>query len=602
MAMRLRNQNMTTSTIKLKPADASFDGSPTKKVSTQAAEKPPSAINPGTLGTADTPPTTHMGKFGEHRFDGFVCNEDTGEVFARFALQAKNRTKLPKPVPLSVLSDRREATRLLRLQGIPTGDGTLDWVMEHAEQFEPAVTITRRGGWRGNALVNRFGELGIADPNNPFQFDRSSNLFGLAQSKGTLQGFLESDRNFMNWSSGLTCVYCTALWPALAARLGMKGGVFAIVWGPSSTGKTTLQKFGVAVGTFPDFLISFSQTEAVSTRILGAFGGSMISYADLKTCKLKGAKRAEFLQQLGFNAAEGTPHLSVDSTNLDHRPDYVVCIFTYERSLPTAFQEAGLDYEDGDACRVLDFKISGPGGIFDRLPEGMTSSNAIKQLEAALKENYGVVMPAWTKKLASIAPETLAAAHEKYSREFLGRFQGLTGVSERIGKQWANLYATGRIAAHAGLMPVDADILCQSVEKFFVQSTKGLAAVRRSEAQYVSEIRSTLAASANFPQLLANEEPEDDRADKVGFLRDEGKERILYVRLKHLRQLESASKCMNADQILDDRILQPAVEKGILLQQSGSNTTTVRQVGIPHSRYLKFRHARLLEWLKDPNA
>jgi hypothetical protein len=118
--------------------------------------------------------------------------------------------------------------------------------------------------------------------------------------------------------------------------------------------------------------------------------------------------------------------------------------------------ELGLEWAEQEQVRFIDIPVppACEGGIFDRLDSSNVDPQArperlIHQLEAALDQNYGVLLGPWIEHLLKVNPTRRI---QKLTECFLKWVKPKPGIEERIARKFALVYAAGRIAVDAGLL------------------------------------------------------------------------------------------------------------------------------------------------------
>ncbi len=546
------------------------------------------------------PAQTFMGQYGEHHFVDFLCDESTGQVSARFEFRTVDRVKVEE-LPLEQLTKATDVSEKLTGLGINVIDGTVAWTMAHAHQWRPAVTTTKVGGWRGDVLVNCFGTFGLVNPDSRFEFDAKSRLSRITESKGTPEEFLDKAEKLLKASNLLTLLYSASLWSALADRLGVSGGITFCITGNSSQGKTSAIRLvqSLTGRALTSDLVSMNLTDGFADSLLPAFGGSLVPFSDLKTSKLKGTKLVDFLRDVVFAISDSTRRLRLNEEGIPQAGGYKIGLMSFETGLAQAFEESGVEFQGGEACRFFDLVIEATGGIYDCLSDPSRSAAAASFLEKAVDENYGVLTPAWAGKIAEIPIEKLRADHQKAVDAFATKFQKLSPLERRICKEFANIYAAGVIGYALGLQPIAPAKLFAAVEKFFIHNVGKLKAARECEDEFVGAVKSRLLAIEDYPLVHAGDEVADSRAELQGFFRDDAGKRFLYVKYDYLKQVGANGLTCNAGVLLEKRVLHPCKVSGVLVTQGQSLSSPVRQLGIPRSRYLRFDFEMLKIQLAD---
>jgi hypothetical protein len=132
-----------------------------------------------------------------------------------------------------------------------------------------------------------------------------------------------------------------------------------------------------------------------------------------------------------------------------------IFVATAEHSVAKYATSAGVTRDDGELCRVLDFPAicESTGSIFEQLPAGVSGTIATEQLRRACRECSGVAFPPYVEYLIRCTPAGLRKRLSDTMREFMAhvRASTLDGVTRQIAREFALLFAAGRLAHEAGV-------------------------------------------------------------------------------------------------------------------------------------------------------
>jgi hypothetical protein len=120
-------------------------------------------------------------------------------------------------------------------------------------------------------------------------------------------------------------------------------------------------------------------------------------------------------------------------------------------------REMGGRWEEQESVRFIDIPVPPvkEGGIFDTggadaAGRAAKAEGYLAKIEAGITANYGVVWPLYIEHLLTL---DVPAVVSGYMQEYLALAEAAPGIEERIAKKFALVFAAGRIAQAAGLLP-----------------------------------------------------------------------------------------------------------------------------------------------------
>ena len=228
-------------------------------------------------------------------------------------------------------------------------------------------------------------------------------------------------------------------------------------FGPSSVGKTTALRVALSVLGHPNALHSWDKSARELEEAAAHHSHLVLT--------LNAAERAsprehrEILSRVIHMLADGQSK-SRSRVVQGHLPNLDWACITLSSSNLCGADMArvlGLPWKEQEMARFIDIPVAHArdGGIFDRLDRSSgdpatQAANLIQVLDAALKTSYGALLRLWIENLMRHDP---AARIENLTQLFLDKVQPQPGLEERLARKFALVYAAGRLAVDAGLLP-----------------------------------------------------------------------------------------------------------------------------------------------------
>ncbi|RWB91144.1 MAG: DUF927 domain-containing protein [Mesorhizobium sp.] len=448
------------------------------------------------------------------------------------------------------------------------------------------IRVVKTGRWIGDAFLCPFGVFGKASDVANVRLDRS--LVLPRKEKGSRNDFLSQIRRFLLRSDFLILAYVAALLPSMASRLGRSSSFGLNFAGESSTGKTTALVLAHSLLTEASerSLFNFNSSPVHLTNRLTSFGGLANPFGDLKAANEKGRQAVEKLQTTIFNAASGKGREGPVTGGLE-TPSFSIPFFSSERPMAQLFQDGNLDYEGGDAVRLIDIPVPNrsEGGIYNRRRAQESSASLAAELKSLLERQHGTILPAWIKHLSSIHTVGLDFSRAISKVEFMKFIDEPTdGVHDRIADCFCLLYAAGDLASQTGLIPVKSVTIRRALARLYDAVLRQFVSASRRDEQAWGLFQDGI---EKFPLLVRGEAPADVAKASTGFRRIEKDGLRLYVKLEALRTL------VNDDWCVEHVILKRLIELDALDEGSGARSIHVKHKGLPRTRYLSINLDKL---------
>jgi hypothetical protein len=171
-------------------------------------------------------------------------------------------------------------------------------------------------------------------------------------------------------------------------------------------------------------------------------------------------------------------------------------------------QSIGWKRTDGERVRFISIPVSSvsKGGIFDRL-EGTDAKRVeigkrlTQRLERGIAQNYGIVFPLWVKfLLATDRSKQLVELVESFVRRMAGHGNGWDA---RYARKFGVLYAVGRLAVEAGILPWPRAWPFKAVARCYRRAIGAI----RSEQVLADKVIRLLASLATDPKRVVPVQP-----------------------------------------------------------------------------------------------
>jgi len=157
----------------------------------------------------------------------------------------------------------------------------------------------------------------------------------------------------------------------------------------------------------------------------------------------------------------------------------------------------------GHMVRYVDITVPPPaaGGIFDALPDGVSSKDVIQQLETAVQNYYGTALPAFIHYL-------LQADRSAEIVKLVDRFLNNVGVASagdgwdiRLAKKFAVAYAGGKLAVRAGVVPWNDDWPYKAVVACYRNTLTSLSKSKKIVEDKILNLRTAASDPIRFPRI-----------------------------------------------------------------------------------------------------
>jgi hypothetical protein len=176
----------------------------------------------------------------------------------------------------------------------------------------------------------------------------------------------------------------------------------------------------------------------------------------------------------------------------------------------------------GEQVRFIDVPVPHPddAGIFDRL-SGSTEERVekgkqlIKDLESGIARNFGRLFPAWIDFLLI---KNRALRIQKLAEGFVRRVAGDgNGYQTRMAWKFAIIYAAGKLAVDAGLLPWDKSLPWKAVTRCYKLAVADMVTDEMRAKQKIAKLAKLLDQAKRIPKVTTSaSKPVKYRATTLG--------------------------------------------------------------------------------------
>ncbi|WP_083909718.1 DUF927 domain-containing protein [Methylocystis rosea] len=305
----------------------------------------------------------------------------------------------------------------------------------------------------------------------PFRWSARSSS-GLGRMCGTLEAWQDEVASFAKHSNYLTFGLCCAAAAPLARFANLPElAVFNLV-GESSVGKTTVARAAMSAIASPDSIRGWDLKNRALEEAAAQHNDLLFVLNGAEKAPVR--ERALLIERIIHMLPEGTS-TARSSVVQDSLPDerWSTIVLSTSNSKGAEMVPSSRGWDAQDAVRFIDIPVPsiGGGGIFDRLAKDSVneSSEYVNKLERNLLGAYGSFLPAWINYLLE-KDRTVRLRY--WSRFYLDRAQASPGIEERVARKFALIYAAGKIAVEAKLLPFGEVPVYDAVKTLHIRSKR----------------------------------------------------------------------------------------------------------------------------------
>lgn len=309
---------------------------------------------------------------------------------------------------------------------------------------------------------------------NPF----AKNHYPKEIEQGTLKEWKDQVVKLAGCSSRLMLAVCSGFMGPLLKIANMEGGGFHL-WGTSSMGKSSSADMMASIAGRPsDIVTLWSNTDKGLEEIAVAHNDSTLILDESKLLDKDPVSAARIMQNRVYTLSGGKGKLR-SALYENNVPEWRVGVFsTGELSLAQHAEAGNIERLDGENVRVIDVPAdAGCGlGIFEYLPEGMSSGNEIaNEIKRVTRCHFGSAKPQFLIKLVAelqSEPEELKYFIKSEMEYFIDKHdvENNSGIDMRIACRFALAYAAGCLASKFKVLPFRPGVILNAVSKCYLDS------------------------------------------------------------------------------------------------------------------------------------
>jgi hypothetical protein len=435
----------------------------------------------------------------------FLIDEETEEARIGFIF----RTRLGRTRFVDLDTDLAESPKDLRLALKRHGaalTGTIAQQLTFVENLvknaaEEGKLLTSKPGFRDDTFV--LGPKAFGRHKEKYRWKRNPDdprVDRIGEVAGTLITWKRDVGGVAVYSSYLSFALMASLATCLPSYFRWRTGkpllpeapVFNFS-GETSIGKTTITLAGAGLFGAPDVIFAWDFTERGLAEICHARNDLLLVLDDTEKYIGKASDFEKALRLVNQLIPGGQSKLMARVARKNSLPalTWAVTVLTSsERPINILAAECGMKRTRGNNVRLIDIAVPGAskGGIFDRLPETgnerlLRARDLIGQLKSGIETNYGLLFPLWISVLLE-ADRT--AELDSYIKFFMAKARTHVGWEDRNALKFAVVFAAGKLATKAGLLPLPKDLAWKATRCCY---WRALAALASDEDRAVSAIR-----------------------------------------------------------------------------------------------------------------
>lgn len=271
---------------------------------------------------------------------------------------------------------------------------------------------------------------------------------------------------------------CSAFSGLLLKLLDMEGGGFHL-WGTSNMDKSSPTYILASVAGAPNFIVtSWNNTDKSLEEIAVAHNDSTLILDESKLLDKDLITTAKIITNRVHMLTEGKGKAR-SPLYANNVAEWRLGVFsTGELSFAQHTEIGKIERLEGENVRMIDVPADAGRsmGIFESLPEGMTSSNELAHMVKDVTHRYyGAAKPAFLKRLVADIQndhDELEAYLEKGIEFFLNKHKvnRNSGIDMRIAKRFALAYVSGCLAIKYKILPFDKSDVMQGISKCYLDS------------------------------------------------------------------------------------------------------------------------------------
>lgn len=385
-------------------------------------------------------------------------------------------------IPAASLVSEHELKKIFLKAG---GDPSLSKEkMEHIFQevtkpIDNFILLRYKPGYCGDVYLRVNDKvIGEIKGDKPVLHPDAKKQLPIEAKQGTLKEWKTNVVVYALNSTRIMLAICSAFSGFLLELLDMEGGGFHL-WGTSNLDKSSPAYILASVAGAPNLIITnWNNTEKNLEEIAVAHNDSTLILDESKLLDKDLITTAKTITNRVYmlTGGKGKARSPLYGNSV---AEWKLGVFsTGELSFAQHTEAGKIERLEGENVRMIDVPAdAGRGmGIFESLPEGMTSSNElVRMVKDVTHHYYGAAKPAFLKRLIADVQEDreeLKAYLEKGIEFFLNKHkvERNSGIDMRIAKRFALAYVSGCLAIKYKVLSFEKSDVMQGISKCYRDS------------------------------------------------------------------------------------------------------------------------------------
>ncbi|CQI96523.1 DUF927 domain-containing protein [Yersinia frederiksenii] len=387
-------------------------------------------------------------------------------------------------VPAVALINVSELKKVLLRAGHNPNVSKGYWIRAHEEvikETDKIITLCYKPGFYGDSyLCVNDKIISKVKRERPILHPSVKNHLPVEEKKETLKLWKKYVAVYALHSSRIMLAICCGFSGFILKLLDIEGGGFHL-WGMSSTGKTsTAYVLASLAGSPKEIIVLWNNTDKGLEEIAVAHNDSYLALDESKLLDKDISVAAKIMQNRVYTLSGGKG--KTRSAMFDNKvAEWQASIFsTGESSLQQLADSGKMERLEGENVRVIDVHADAgcEMGIFESLPEGVSSSNElVHAIKDVTHHYYGSAKPAFLKRLVADIQddrESVKRKLEKGIEFFLDKHKvdRNSGIQVRIAKRFAIAYVAGSMAVKYGVLPFTKQDVMKGISTCYLDSLK----------------------------------------------------------------------------------------------------------------------------------
>lgn len=289
---------------------------------------------------------------------------------------------------------------------------------------------------------------------------------------------------------------CAAFASPLLELLRLPSIGISYVGEPSLGKSSTLTLAGAVWGGNPGrplgFCETFSKTVNAFDKVMKRYRGCLLGLDETHLANNKVRELAEAVGAVVHRLAGGETKETALGEALSSY-GALLYMMTSNHRLDELFTLAKLPYDQSYGARLIEIPVLKPKGMFDRLPDNLTSHAFAEKITTAAAENYGVAIDAFLEKLTASRSEDedqLIA----WIRRRMSSMSRRLDIDEnargdaRVGQYFCLIYSAARLAEKYDILPWDWKTSSSMVQTAY-DAHRSTSLLIEEEPDLVGEVR-----------------------------------------------------------------------------------------------------------------